>query len=114
MNIAVIQYDWSHICSYMSVPQRRFCFARGTGEPAPDDPLTQCGRWLCCPGTAGRVHGGSGGNTADMAQPGLELPLVVIIVVIVAMVLVSNWLSHITIRIHEPDWAGNRAPAPTT
>ncbi|OCB19233.1 MULTISPECIES: hypothetical protein [Mycobacterium] len=44
----------------------------------------------------------------------LELPLVVIIVVIIAMVLVSNWLSHITIRIHEPDWAGNRAPAPTT
>ncbi|AFC51975.1 MULTISPECIES: hypothetical protein [Mycobacterium] len=32
----------------------------------------------------------------------LELPLVVVIVLLVAMVLVSNWLSHIIIRIHEP------------
>lgn len=32
----------------------------------------------------------------------LELPLAVVIALLVATVLASNWLSHIIIRIHEP------------
>lgn len=39
----------------------------------------------------------------------MELPLAVIIVLLIVMVLVSNWLSRTIIRIHEVHQTGNRA-----